>query len=116
MPVESAADRMMFLSAADFGCVFTYTPAMGGAAVPGVVGIFDNDFLQGDAGGAETGVYTSSPRMTCRSADLVGNGRQDDLVTITSAPSQPDQVGKVYRCTVPHADGTGMTVLWLEKA
>jgi hypothetical protein len=116
MPVESAADRLTFLSVADFGCVFTYTSIAGGGPVTGLVGIFDNDFLQTDSGGAETGVYTSSPRLTCRSADLATGGLQDDLVTITSAPSQPELVGRVYRCTVPHADGTGMTVLWLEKA
>jgi hypothetical protein len=116
MPVESAADRMTFLSVADFGCVFTYTSADGGGPVTGLVGIFDNDFLQVDNSGSETGVYTSSPRMTCQSSDLTEGGRQDDLITITSAPSQPEQVGKIYRCTVPHADGTGMTVLWLEKA
>jgi hypothetical protein len=115
MPVESAADRLLFLSAADFGCVFTYTSTQGGGPVPGLFGIFDNDFLQVDGEGAETGVYTSSPRMTCRSADLAGNGRQDDLITVTAAPSQPELVGRIYRCTVPHADGTGMTVLWLEK-
>jgi hypothetical protein len=115
MPVETAADRMMFLSAADFGCIFTYHSTGGGGPVPGLTGIFDNDFLQVNNNGLETDVYSASPRLTCRSSDLVSGGLQDDLITITSAPSQPELVGRVYRCTVPHADGTGMTVLWLEK-
>lgn len=116
MPVESAADRLMFLSTADFGCEVTYTSANGGGPVPGIVGIFDNDYLAVDGDGAETDTFTKSPRLTCRSADLSGGGKQDDTITVTSAPSQPELVGKTYRCVVPRDDGTGMTVLWLEFA
>lgn len=114
MPVESAADRLMFLAAADFGCVVTYT-AFGGAAVPNIAGIFDNDFLSVEDSDNSAANYSRSPRFTCRSADLVGDGAEGDMIVITSAPSQPELVGRSYRCTVPHADGTGMAVLWLER-
>jgi hypothetical protein len=58
---------------------------------------------------------TRSPRLTLRSADLVGEGRQGDLLTITAAPSQPEQAGRQYRVVQPRPDGTGLTVLFLEK-
>jgi hypothetical protein len=50
MPVESATDRLAFLSADEFGEAATYTPA-GGSAVPGIVGIFDDPFLSVGIGG-----------------------------------------------------------------
>jgi hypothetical protein len=115
MPVESAADRAMFLAADDFGCLVSYQAAKTGELVPDIAGIFDNDYLAIDGDAGDTGVYTTAPRFTCRSADLVLGGQQDDTIVITSAPSQPELVGRVFRCVVPRADGTGMTVLWLES-
>lgn len=115
MIVESPADRLMFLSAGDFGCVFSYQAAGGGLVVPGLAGIFDNDYLGVEGDGAETTVSTRSPRLTCRAADLVGEGTEGDIISITSAPSQPEIVGRVYKVTVPRPDGTGMALLWLER-
>jgi hypothetical protein len=40
MTVETPADRLTFLSPAEFGDTATYTPA-GGPAVPGIAGIFN---------------------------------------------------------------------------
>ena len=58
MAVESAADRAIFLDVDDFGTAATYTPSGGSAAT--VNGIFDNDFVEVDAGGG-VGVRFSSP-------------------------------------------------------
>ncbi len=113
MPVETAADRLTFLSAADFGCVFSVAPIGGGAIVTGVAGIFDNDFLEQEEG--EGSIATQMPRITCRAADLPSGGREGDVITITSAPSQPELAGRVYKTLYPRPDGTGMTLLWLER-
>lgn len=115
MPVESAADRALFLSVADFGCVFTLQPAGGGVAVSGLAGIFDHDFLPIEGDGGQSSVMTRSPRLLARTADLVNEGRQGDIVTITAAPSQPELTGRLYRVTQPRPDGTGLTLLWLER-
>jgi hypothetical protein len=112
MPVETAADRLTFLSAADFGCVFTLSPVGGGAAVTGLAGVFDNDFLE--QGEGEGHIATQMPRITCRSADLPFGGREGDQILLTSAPSQPELAGRNYKILYPRPDGTGMTLLWLE--
>lgn len=103
MAVESAADRLSFLSVDEFGVTATYTPVSGGGS-SSVIGIFDNDFLQADGG--ESVAATRAPRFHCREADLTNNGREGDTLVINAVS---------YLVTVPHSDGTGMTILWLEK-
>ena len=49
MAVESADDRAVFVDVDDFGSAATYTPSGGSAST--VNGIFDNDFIEVDAGG-----------------------------------------------------------------
>lgn len=106
MTVETAADRLALL--ADFGVSATLRPQIGEAAT--VTGIFDNDavLVTGD-GGAQ--VQTQAPVFTARTADLTalaaGEIRQDDEIAID---------GITYRVVAPRHDGTGMTVLVLEKA
>ena len=57
MPVESAADRLIFLDVDDFGATASYTVQGGSAA--NITGIFDNEFIEVDA----CLLYTSpSPR------------------------------------------------------
>lgn len=114
MVVESHADRLMFLSAGDFGCTFLHTPQMGGGAVPDIPGVFDEDFLDQNTEG-QSSIATRSPRMTCATASLLSGGLEGDQITIQTAPSQPDIVGRVYQITTPRADGTGMSLLWLER-
>ena len=57
MAVESAADRAIFFNVDDFGTAASYTPSGGSAAT--VNGIFDNDFVEVDAGGASGLPYSS---------------------------------------------------------
>ena len=59
MAVESAADRLIFLDVDDFGTTASYT-VQGGGAVD-ISGIFDNEFIEVDAGGT-VGVAIQQPR------------------------------------------------------
>lgn len=104
MAVETAADRLVFLAAADFGTTALYTPAAGGGAVS-IDGIFDNDYLTLQMEG-EADVATRQPRFHCRSADLVNGGGFGDTLVIA---------GITYKLRIAEPDGTGMTMLMLEK-
>ena len=97
MAVESAADRAIFLSANDFGVSAT----IGGSTVSG---IFDNDFVEVDTGGGVP-FAMQQPRFLCRTAD-VSSAAEGTAATIS---------GVSYKVAVREDDGTGMTVLVLEK-
>tara|TARA_Y100000004_G_C8647879_1_gene299828 strand:- start:64 stop:375 length:312 start_codon:yes stop_codon:yes gene_type:complete len=102
MAVESAADRAIFLDVDDFGTAASYTPGGGSAAT--VNGIFDNDFIEVDAGGG-VGVALQQPRFHCRTADVSSAAEGDALVVS----------GVNYTIRIVQDDGTGMTMLVLEK-
>lgn len=99
MAVETANDRAIML--ADFGQLATFTH---GATTTTITGIFDNDFIQVDMGGS-VGVALQEPKFFVRSADVSSAVEDDTLVTD----------GVTYKIKVVQADGTGMTVLVLEK-
>lgn len=107
MAVESAADRLVFLSTDDFGVTAAYVQQ--GQAAVSIAGIFDNAHLIVDAG--EAGVSGTAPVFTCRDDDLAtlafGAARRGDRLTIS---------GVTYIVTDPQPDGTGMTTLIMEKA
>lgn len=102
MAVESATDRAVFVDTDDFGVAATYTPSGGVAAT--VNGIFDNDFIEVDAGGG-VGVALQQPRFHCRTAD-VSTAAEGDAITINSV---------AHTVRIVQDDGTGMTMLVLEK-
>lgn len=102
MAVESATDRAVFVDIDDFGTAATYTPSGGSAAT--VNGIFDNEFIEVDAGGG-VGVALNQPRFHCRTAD-VSSAAEGDAITIS---------GVAYTVRIVQDDGTGMTVLILER-
>jgi hypothetical protein len=102
MSVESAADRAIFFDVDDFGTAASYTPSGGSAAT--VNGIFDNDFIEVDAGGG-VGVALQQPRFHCRTADVSSAAEGDALVVS----------GVNYTIRIVQDDGTGMTMLVLEK-
>lgn len=102
MAVETADDRAIFVSVDDFGISATYTPA-GGSAVT-ISGIFDEDFIEVDAGGG-VGVAMQQPRFLCRTAD-VSAARDGDTMLVQ---------GYNYNIRIVQDDGTGMTTLILEK-
>jgi len=102
MAVESATDRAIFVNVDDFGVAATYTPSGGASST--VNGIFDNDFIEVDAGGG-VGVALQQPRFHCRTADVSSASEGDALVVS----------GVNYTIRIVQDDGTGMTMLVLEK-
>ena len=102
MAVESAADRAIFFDVDDFGTAASYTPSGGSAAT--VNGIFDNDFVEVDAGGG-VGIALQQPCFLCRTADVSSAAEGDALVV--SAVN--------YTVRIVQDDGTGITTLVLEK-
>lgn len=102
MPVESAADRLLFLDVDDFGTTASYT-IQGGSAV-NVIGIFDNEFIEINAGGT-VGVAIQQPRFLCRTDD-VSSATEGDAITILTVN---------YTIRIVQDDGTGMTTFVLEK-
>lgn len=101
MPVESAADRLIFLDTDDFGVSATYST---GISATTIKGIFDNDFVEVDAGGGVP-FAMQQPRFLARTAD-VANAVEDHTLLIS---------GTTYKIKVVQPDGTGMTNLILEK-
>lgn len=101
MPVETAADRAIFVDIDDFGTAASYT-VQGGTAVT-INGIFDNEFIEVDAGG-NVGVAVQQPRFLCRTSD-VSSATEGDAITINSVN---------YLIRIVQDDGTGMTTLILE--
>jgi len=102
MAVETADDRAIFVGIDDFGVAATYTPSGGAAST--VNGIFDNDFIEIDAGGG-VGVAMQQPRFHCRTADVSSAAEGDALVVNTIS----------YIIRIVQDDGTGMTMMVLEK-
>lgn len=106
MPAETAADRLAFLSADEFGATATYTPA-GGAAAPDIAGQFDDPFLA-VAGAEVAGTADRRPTFFCRAEDLPGaaaGGDAGDTLAIDG--------GATYRVIGIEPDGTGMALLTL---
>ena len=96
MAVESAADRLAFLSSDEFGVAATIGTAT-------VYGIFDDAF---ESVVIATGEVTmTAPRFLCRTADVTSVA-QGTAVTIG---------GVAYKVINIEPDGTGMTALALSK-
>src|SRR4051794_37148231 len=111
MTIETPADRLTFLSPAEFGSSATYTPA-GGPAVPGITGIFNRPHVDTSVSVSPFDVTTSDTRRTfvCRSADLPpaaqGGEEVGDTLTIGT---------DTYRVIDLQPDGTGFTVVELGR-
>ena len=101
MAVESADDRAIFVGLDDFGTSATFTHSGTSTTVSG---IFDNDFVEVDAGGGIP-FAMQQPRFLCRTADVTTAVEDDTLVIATVT----------YKIKVRQDDGTGMTNLILEK-
>lgn len=100
MPVETAADRAVFVAANDFGVEATYTKA---GFRKTIAGIFDNDFVEVDGGGIPFAMQ--QPRFLVPTSDVSTIAEGDSLVIATVT----------YIVRVRQDDGTGMTNLVLEK-
>ena len=97
---ESASDRSVFLK--DFGVDVKYTIQNG---VPKKIrGIFDNQFIDVETGG-DVGFAIQQPRLMVRTADVASCTEGDAF-----------QIAKVnYLSRIVQDDGTGMTMIVLEK-
>ncbi|WP_146101308.1 hypothetical protein [Bradyrhizobium sp. AC87j1] len=104
MPIESAADRAVFVSAADFGALATYAPAAGGGSTA-VAGIFDRPTI--DAALNEAASLDARPTFLCQQADLPGAADSDagDQLTVAG-------VGAFEVLSI-EPDGQGMVLLRL---
>lgn len=107
MPVETAADRLTFLSASDFGVSATYMQATGPSIT--IPGILDRQHLAVDA--SEAAVTGFAVTFTCRADDLAqlmfGRAQQGDEIMIGA---------ERWEVVEPQPDGTGMVMLILRKA
>jgi hypothetical protein len=97
MGIESIDDLAIFLGVDDFGTEVKFGNKK-------FNGIFDNDFVEVDAGGGVS-FATQQPRLVARSIDCA----------ILSEDSQLVISGTTYKVKVIQPDGTGMTTLVLEK-
>lgn len=104
MTLETDADRLIFLSADDFGVEASYTPVSGGSTST-IKGIFDAAFTAVDLG-LDVPVTSVGPQIVVRSSDLAASGRQGDTFVIS---------GSTYKAIDVQPDGTGMTTVRLEK-
>lgn len=105
MPVESAADRAVFVNTNEFGTAATYTPG-GGAAVT-LSGIFDeSDGRRFDS----PGIVSGQPSFQCRADDLPDDAlpgqTQDDRLVIGD---------RDFAVRVIERDHTGMALMTLEE-
>ena len=102
MSVESDIDRAVFLSVDDFGIAAKFTPQ--NSFERDIIGIFDNDFVEVDAGGG-VGFALQQPRFLCRTSDVL-TATQGDKLRVNSTN---------YTVQIVQDDGTGMTTLVMEK-
>lgn len=106
MPVESAADRLNFVSVNDFGVQAAYS--QNDAPEVSVAGIFDRQHLAIEAG--ESAVSGFAVTFACRADDLAalpfGKALQGDWLTIG---------GERWTVVEAQPDGTGMVTLLLRK-
>ena len=104
MTIETDADRLLFLDLDDFAVTATYTPVTGGASTS-VKGIFDAASAAIEVG-LEVSISSTSPQFHCRTSDLTNGGKQRDTFVIS---------GVTYKAKDVQPDGTGMTVVMLER-
>ncbi|WP_420406913.1 head-tail joining protein [Hoeflea sp.] len=102
MPAESAADRLGFLDADEFGVAASYVKDSGPAIE--VAGIFDAEHQMLGIGDGD--IASVGPEFTCREADLPAGYGDGDEITVN---------GVSYFVRHSEPDGTGMVKLRLER-
>src|SRR4051794_17671572 len=105
MPVETAADRAVFVNASEFGATASYVLA-GGAASAAFAGIFDDPSREASLDGAVTTI-DPAPTFFCQVANIPGGADTEagDQLTVTGAAT--------YRVIAIEPDGTGWVLLRL---
>ncbi|UYN98359.1 MAG: hypothetical protein KIT02_10310 [Devosia sp.] len=99
MPVESEADRAVFLNPDEFGAVVSWQ----GAPAPLAVLSQSGTLLVGSLDGPDTQMREAT--LILREADLPGGADQDDAVTLN---------GVAYLVRSIEPDGTGLVLVRLE--
>lgn len=100
MALETSSDLASFFNTDDHGVSVTFTPDGGSAST--IVGILNNEFQLVDVG--ETGVESTMPVLTVRTADVPSLAQGDAFVI--------DSVN--YKSVIVRPDGTGVTEIQLE--
>lgn len=100
MAVETDTERTVLLS--DFGVSATYT-ADGGSPTTITV-IFDKEYVGVDANG-QVSVESNNPMVICKASDV---SDADHAATLAIS-------GTTYNVVGVQPDGTGFTILMLEK-
>lgn len=117
MPVETADDRAVFLSPADFGIAAQYR-RRDTLVVSTLNGIFDNEYAPLDAGG-EMVAASSVPSFVVRTQDLPQDGVYGDSIIVAADALAAAGLSALFAGTYTirelHPDGTGMTALMLER-
>lgn len=103
MPVETEADRRLFMQEDDFAVPVSWNRA---GVVSTFPALFDDTYALIDAPFIEAGVEGSSPQIHCCTADLPPDRVQGDTVTVD---------GKAYQAVEFKPDGTGMTIVRLRE-
>lgn len=114
MPVETAADRLVFLDTDEFGASVVWT-SEAGASAP-FPAIFDNEYRLLISDLAPEGAEGSEPAIMCRTEDLPADAEQEDTLAIT----QLDEAGASvavgsFKAVEFKPDGTGMTMVRLQE-
>jgi hypothetical protein len=97
MPLPLAADLTTLMNIDEFAVAVTYS---GGT----INGIFDNETVPVEAGGFVS-VHQEQPRLTCKTSDLPSIAEDQSMVIS----------GVTYKIRAWIHDGTGVTVVQLEK-
>jgi hypothetical protein len=111
--IESAADRLSFLSPDEFGERATYTIA-GGSVSASLVGVFNNPFLtvlEDDVGTSD-----ARPTFVCRAADLPAGARGGDAGDALAIEANDLHAALSYLVADLQPDGAGMVRLTLANA
>lgn len=103
MPVESDADRRLFVEEDDFAVGVSWVHSGGTATFPA---IFDAEYQLLTSPYLEGGAEGSTPQIHMCSADVPATGAQGDTVAVNATS---------YRVVEFKPDGTGMTVVRLQE-
>jgi Phage Head-Tail Attachment. len=103
MAIETDTELDVFFNVNDFAVAASYTLA--GGETTTINGIFDNEYL-GEESGAGVVFAVSQPRFMVKTSDLPSGADEGDGLVVS---------GTDYLVKVIERDGTGVTMLVLEK-
>ena len=103
MPVETDADRRLFVDADEFAVSVSWNYRSRTATF---TAIFDDQYLLLSSEFVDAGAEGSAPQILTVSSDVPAHGEHDDVITISA---------KHYRVAEIKPDGTGMTVVRLQE-